>query len=102
LVYAQDVDQKELPNLLIELSKQYFLQLGNEGSAKGKKTEKNEQTMHLVHQCQNCLTVYDEAIGEPQSNIDPSTKFEDLPKEYTCLVCGTEKSKFQKVEIAMV
>ncbi len=102
LIYAQDVDQKELPNLLIELSKQYFLQLGHEGSTKEKKTAKKEQTMHIVYQCQNCLTVYDEAIGEPQSNIDANTKFDDLPEEYTCLVCGAEKSEFQKVEIAMV
>lgn len=102
LVYAQDVDKKELPNLLIELSKEYFQQLGQEKTTATKKTTKKEQVQHTVHQCQNCLTVYDEVIGEPQSQIDPNTKFEDLPEAYTCLVCGAEKPEFEKVEIAMV
>ncbi|WP_067032854.1 rubredoxin [Allomuricauda sp. CP2A] len=102
LVYAQDVDKKELPNLLIELSKEYFQQLGQEKTTATKKTTKKEQAQHTVHQCQNCLTVYDEDIGEPQSQIDPNTKFEDLPEDYTCLVCGAEKPEFEKVEIAMV
>jgi rubredoxin len=101
LVYAQDVDKKELPNLLIELSKHYFLQLGQQSEKKGKKLEAVKPISNTVHQCRNCLTIYDEAMGEPQSNIDKNTKFEDLPEEYTCLVCGAEKTTFKLVEIAM-
>lgn len=102
LIFARDVDKKELPNLLIELSREYFQQLGQEKTTPTKKTAKKEQMKHRVHQCQNCLTVYDDEIGEPQSQIDPNTKFEDLPEDYTCLVCGAEKYAFEKVEIAMV
>ncbi len=102
LVYAQDVDKKELPNLLIELSKEYFQQLGQEKTTATKKTAKKEQVQHEVHQCQHCLSVYDDDIGEPQSQIEPNTKFTDLLEDYTCLVCGAEKSEFKKVEIALV
>ena len=102
LIYAQDVDKKELPNLLIELSKQYFMQLGQQREKEGKKLEKTDPMSHMVHQCRNCLTIYDEAIGEPQSNIDSNTKFEGLPEDYNCFVCGADKSNFQPVEIAMV
>ncbi|MEX0361391.1 MAG: rubredoxin, partial [Allomuricauda sp.] len=101
LVYAQDVDKKALPHLLIELSKQYFLQLGQKSEQENKKKEETEPISHKVHQCKNCLTIYDEAVGEPQSDIDRNTKFESLSKEYYCPVCGADKSNFEPVEIAM-
>ena len=102
LIYAQDVDKKELPNLLIELSRQYFMELGQVGKSKEKRTKEVEHASHTVHQCQSCLSVYDEVLGEPQSKIDPNTKFDDLPEDYTCLVCGAGKSNFGTVELTMI
>ena len=42
LIYAQDVDKKELPNLLIELSKAYFQQLGQKEKTSIKKKVKQD------------------------------------------------------------
>ncbi len=99
LIYAQDVDQAELPYLLIELSKHYFEQLGQEERMEDKKPKDDEKSPHLVHQCQSCLTIYDEILGDPQSSIAPNTNFENLPEAYVCPVCGGGKENFGSVEL---
>ena len=38
--------------------------------------------------CRLCGYVYSPMIGEPHRGIAPGTAFEDLPEDYTCLVCG--------------
>jgi len=38
--------------------------------------------------CRICGYVYSPMIGEPHRGIAPGTAFEDLPEDYTCLVCG--------------
>ncbi|UII77780.1 rubredoxin [Flagellimonas sp. HMM57] len=96
--YAQDVDKIELPGLLMELSKKYFEQLG---ATKNKETEVSEKTMSLseVYQCPSCMTVYDESLGDSKNAIDSGTKFEKLPEEYVCSVCGSSKDAFIKTEL---
>ncbi len=44
--------------------------------------------------CQLCGYVYDEAAGDPDNGIQPGTKWEDLPADYCCPLCGAEKSEF--------
>jgi len=44
--------------------------------------------------CTACGYVYDEAAGDPSSGIDPGTLFDDLPDNWFCPVCGTEKEDF--------
>ncbi len=99
--FAQDVDQKELPDLLIELSKHYFHELGKEKEEETIKITKCEQVKNQVHQCQKCFTVYDDAIGDYISNIEPNTKFEDLPETYECNVCGAGPESFARVELML-
>lgn len=99
LIYAQDVDKKELPNLLIELSKAYFQQLGQKEKTSIKKKDINEREPKKVYQCQKCLTVYDNEVGDSKFGIEPNTKFKDVPEEYTCSVCGSEKMAFESVEL---
>ena len=48
--------------------------------------------------CVVCGYVYDEAVGDPDSGIAPGTKFEDLPDDWVCPVCGVGKEDFQVVE----
>ena len=43
-----------------------------------------------------CGYVYDEAAGDPQEGIEPGTKWENLPEDFTCPVCGLEKDGFSK------
>ena len=46
--------------------------------------------------CSVCGYVYDPAEGDPDNGIEPETKFEDLPDDWTCPVCGAEKDQFEK------
>ena len=38
---------------------------------------------------------YDEAAGDPENGIPAGTKFEDLPDDWTCPLCGVDKSNFK-------
>lgn len=49
------------------------------------------------YECTVCGFVYDEAIGDPDNEIAPGTKWEDLPQDYTCPLCGVGKEDFQEV-----
>lgn len=40
--------------------------------------------------CKICGYVYDQKRGEPASGIKPGTRFEDLPDDYMCPVCGQD------------
>jgi flavin reductase (DIM6/NTAB) family NADH-FMN oxidoreductase RutF/rubredoxin len=44
--------------------------------------------------CPACGYVYDPALGDPERGIAPGTPFEDLPEDWVCPLCGTEKSDF--------
>lgn len=46
--------------------------------------------------CSVCGFVYDEAVGIPEAGIAPGTKWEDLPEDWVCPLCGAEKSEFEK------
>jgi flavin reductase (DIM6/NTAB) family NADH-FMN oxidoreductase RutF/rubredoxin len=46
--------------------------------------------------CTVCGYVYNPEKGDPDSGIKPGTKFEDIPDDWTCPVCGADKSQFEK------
>ncbi len=46
--------------------------------------------------CEVCGYEYDPEKGEPERDIPPGVKFEDLPDDYTCPVCGVSKDNFSK------
>ncbi len=46
--------------------------------------------------CQICGYVYDESKGEPDNGIAPGTKFEDLPEDFECPLCGVGKENFEE------
>lgn len=45
-----------------------------------------------------CGYIYDEAIGDPNGNIAPGTKFEDIPEDWVCPQCGMDKSAFKLIK----
>ncbi len=47
--------------------------------------------------CVVCGYVYDPSAGDPDSDIEPGTSFEDLPEDWICPACGVGKSDFEKV-----
>ena len=40
-------------------------------------------------ECDVCGWEYDPAKGVPDANIAPGTKWEDLPDDFECPVCGS-------------
>jgi len=45
--------------------------------------------------CEVCGYVYDPQQGDPDNGIDPGTKFEDVPDDWECPVCGASKDDFE-------
>ena len=41
-----------------------------------------------------CGFVYDEIIGDEQIGFAPGTKWEDIPDDFVCPVCGLGKDEF--------
>lgn len=56
----------------------------------------NERGIAAMKQyvCTICGYVYDEAQGIPEDGIAPGTKWEDIPEDWACPICGAEKSMF--------
>ena len=52
-----------------------------------------------MYQCQgnNCGYIYSSKKGDKKSKIEKGTKFEDLPDDWKCPVCGAGKKFFKKV-----
>ena len=48
--------------------------------------------------CTACDYIYDPAIGDPDSGIEPGTAFEDLPEDWECPDCGVSKEDFEPLE----
>ena len=46
--------------------------------------------------CEVCEWVYDEESGVPEQGIAPGTKFEDLPDDFVCPLCGVGKESFSE------
>lgn len=48
--------------------------------------------------CTVCGWEYDEEAGDPDNDIEPGTKFEDLPEDFVCPLCGVGKEDFTAEE----
>lgn len=48
--------------------------------------------------CTVCGYVYDQEKGDPDGGIEPGTKFEDIPDDWVCPVCGVSKDMFEKIK----
>jgi rubredoxin len=95
--YAKDVLKEDLAPLLMKLSFLYYEQLNNEPEVKVPKPAPEMNPPHAVYQCADCLTVYDEAFGDPAAGIPAGVPFADLPEAYACALCEAPKSRHQLV-----
>ena len=50
------------------------------------------------YKCVFCGYVYDPAVGDEKSGIPAGTAFEDLPDNWKCPGCGSEKEYFNPIE----
>ncbi|HBD85978.1 MAG TPA: rubredoxin [Clostridiales bacterium] len=46
--------------------------------------------------CNICGYEYDESAGYPDGGIAAGTKWEDLPEDFVCPLCGAGKDEFSK------
>lgn len=51
----------------------------------------------MKYRCLMCGYIYDPAIGDPSSGIQPGTSFDDLPADWVCPECGAGKDDFEPV-----
>jgi len=46
--------------------------------------------------CSVCGYTYDPVQGDPEGGVKPGTRFQDLPDDWRCPVCGAAKGLFEK------
>lgn len=46
--------------------------------------------------CSICSYTYDEVKGIPEAGIAPGTKWDSLPEDWKCPLCGADKSQFRE------
>jgi rubredoxin len=57
--------------------------------------EYKEEFKMKKYVCQVCGWIYDEEKGDPDNGIAPGTKWEDLPADFVCPLCGVGKDQFE-------
>ena len=45
-----------------------------------------------------CGHIYDEEQGAPDNGVAPGTKWEDVPDDFVCPLCGVGKDMFEEEE----
>jgi rubredoxin len=78
-----------LTNLTILLDRKVFVV-----SLVGETTEGFQTWMCLI-----CGWVYDEEKGLPDEGIEPGTRWQDVPMNWTCPECGARKEDFEMVVV---
>ena len=58
------------------------------------KTKKRGVNMKYV--CDVCGYIYDEVTGDVDKGIQPGTKWEDVPDDFLCPLCGVGKEQFSQ------
>ena len=89
ITYVKNATKEVLPALLIELSQMYYDQLDETQTIPKKKEKVVAPDTREVHQCINCLGIYDDQYGDSEAGIAPGVLFSQLPKDYSCPTCGT-------------
>jgi rubredoxin len=83
---------------LIELTRQYSRGLGSFET--GPVEARDEGSAGIPRrQCEDCLTVYDPAYGDPVSGVPAGVSFEGLPRDYQCPVCSADKERFAPMSV---
>lgn len=45
-----------------------------------------------------CGYIYEEELGDPDNGVVAGTKWDDVPEDWVCPVCGVGKDEFNEVE----
>ncbi len=96
---SENISRKEIYNVLIELSKRFYLKLNQQTVKKKEKVEDAVVETDEVFQCSDCLSIYHPRFGEEQSNVPAGTAFANLPRTFCCATCGAEKNTFKAIQM---
>ena len=44
--------------------------------------------------CRACGLIYNEGEGDPDGGLAPGTRFDDIPDDWVCPICGVSKGDF--------
>lgn len=50
------------------------------------------------YKCLNCGMIYSEELGLPDEGISPGTRWADVPEDWICPECGSEKRDFVPID----
>lgn len=50
------------------------------------------------YHCLECEHIYDEAKGDRFSDTAPGTRWDDIPEDWFCPICGAPKSFFKRLD----
>ena len=54
-----------------------------------------ERTGNEQYECTQCKYIYNPKFGNEKAGVERGTKFDDLPEDWVCPVCGEGKDMFQ-------
>jgi len=103
IVYRENVAKEHIHVYLISLCKYFYetMYLKNDTidsyAEQVNFLKENLQKKEFVYQCKDCLSIYDEQLGDTERNIAPATSFSNLPSEYCCATCEAPLSNFQSI-----
>ncbi|ADH87223.1 rubredoxin [Desulfurivibrio alkaliphilus] len=50
------------------------------------------------YECNVCGYIYDPETGDRENGIEPGTAFAELPENWSCPICGADKSQFSPID----
>ena len=52
----------------------------------------------MKYVCEICGYEYDEALGDPDNDIEAGTAWDELGEDFECPLCGVGKDQFTEAE----
>jgi rubredoxin len=105
ILFRNDIKREELSIYLVALCKYYYeTMLGGDFIPNPLYWQSSEpifveeKKKKIMHQCVDCLTVYDQEYGDMVNDILPGIPFNELDERYHCPTCGSAKSSFSEIE----
>lgn len=99
VLFRENVEKEHLGIYLASLCKFFYERNHAEVYESVSEPVQNDMPeKRLVHQCKNCLTVYDSLVGDEEQGIAKGINFDELPSNYHCPLCEAGKEEFVVVE----
>ena len=62
----------------------------------GYRTFREDRREHQRYECVECKYIYNPKVGNERAGVEKGTEFEDLPNNWSCPVCGSDKENFKE------